>query len=238
MCGARRKQATTQCRRPAGWGTLHPGAGRCKLHAGSTVQGTAAAATELARRHSVETGVETTPAEFLQTEFLQKGTQETITVRRSKTDQEGEGTTQYRRPDNRRPHPSMARSRRDHRGRDVPAARSRQASPGVGSRLSPSEPSSGSDPPTPRAASRGTRSESAQRRASQRRARPSSRCKPPEGGRARQCQDATHAVSSPPEEPSPDSATEPEPRPSPSVVPRAIEELSNCSEIILEGFQS
>ena len=53
-------------RRPAGWGTLHPGAGRCKLHAGSTVQGTAAAATELARRHSVETGVETTPAEFLQ----------------------------------------------------------------------------------------------------------------------------------------------------------------------------
>ena len=66
MCGARRKQATTRCRRPAGWGTLHPGAGRCKLHAGSTVQGTAAAATELARRHSVETGVETTPAEFLQ----------------------------------------------------------------------------------------------------------------------------------------------------------------------------
>ena len=45
----------------------------------------------------------------------------------------------------------------------------RQASPGVGSRLSPSEPSSGSDPPTPAsgAASRGTRSESAQRRASQ-----------------------------------------------------------------------
>lgn len=34
-CGARTR-AGTPCRRPAGWGTWHPGAGRCKLHGGST----------------------------------------------------------------------------------------------------------------------------------------------------------------------------------------------------------
>lgn len=45
-CGARTRSATT-CQRPAGWGTSHPGAGKCKLHGGSTPNGTAAAARTL-----------------------------------------------------------------------------------------------------------------------------------------------------------------------------------------------
>ncbi|MFJ8309816.1 MULTISPECIES: hypothetical protein [unclassified Streptomyces] len=35
-CGAQRKQQPGTCTRPAGWGTDHAGAGRCKLHGGST----------------------------------------------------------------------------------------------------------------------------------------------------------------------------------------------------------
>ncbi|MFE3522231.1 hypothetical protein ACFXOD_11655 [Streptomyces sp. NPDC059161] len=35
-CGAQRKQQPGPCTRPAGWGTSHPGTGRCKLHGGST----------------------------------------------------------------------------------------------------------------------------------------------------------------------------------------------------------
>src|SRR5215218_6796318 len=37
-CGARKRQpkyAGETCRRPAGWGTAHPGVGRCKLHGGA-----------------------------------------------------------------------------------------------------------------------------------------------------------------------------------------------------------
>lgn len=34
-CGGRTREGG-KCRRPAGWGTPHPGLGRCKLHAGST----------------------------------------------------------------------------------------------------------------------------------------------------------------------------------------------------------
>lgn len=34
-CGAQTKKGK-QCGRPAGWGTPHPGAGRCKLHGGSS----------------------------------------------------------------------------------------------------------------------------------------------------------------------------------------------------------
>lgn len=34
LCGAAKKSDGTPCRRPAGWGTDHPGAGRCKLHGG------------------------------------------------------------------------------------------------------------------------------------------------------------------------------------------------------------
>ncbi len=33
ICGAKTR-AGTPCRRPAGWGTNHPGSGRCKLHGG------------------------------------------------------------------------------------------------------------------------------------------------------------------------------------------------------------
>jgi uncharacterized protein YjcR len=34
FCGAKAKQTGQPCRRPAGWGTTHPGTGRCKLHGG------------------------------------------------------------------------------------------------------------------------------------------------------------------------------------------------------------
>lgn len=34
ICGARNRQGLT-CRKGAGWGTDHPGAGRCKLHGGN-----------------------------------------------------------------------------------------------------------------------------------------------------------------------------------------------------------
>lgn len=40
-CGATTRNGG-QCNRPAGWGTNHAGAGRCKLHAGSTPAGQAA----------------------------------------------------------------------------------------------------------------------------------------------------------------------------------------------------
>lgn len=36
VCGARRNKADAICKRPAGWGTDHPGQGRCKLHGGLT----------------------------------------------------------------------------------------------------------------------------------------------------------------------------------------------------------
>lgn len=35
-CGAKAKGTGKPCRRPQGWGTDHPGAGRCKLHGGAT----------------------------------------------------------------------------------------------------------------------------------------------------------------------------------------------------------
>lgn len=34
-CGAKTRKGTP-CRRPAGWGTSHPGTGRCKLHGGAS----------------------------------------------------------------------------------------------------------------------------------------------------------------------------------------------------------
>lgn len=43
-CGGKRRQPPyTPCTRPAGWGTNHPGIGRCKFHAGSTPSHVAAA---------------------------------------------------------------------------------------------------------------------------------------------------------------------------------------------------
>lgn len=34
-CGAKKRQGEGTCKRPAGWGTEHPGTGRCKLHGGN-----------------------------------------------------------------------------------------------------------------------------------------------------------------------------------------------------------
>lgn len=39
MCGSRRNKHPGTCQRPAGWGTPHPGWGRCKLHGGSSPDG-------------------------------------------------------------------------------------------------------------------------------------------------------------------------------------------------------
>ena len=36
ICGAKTRRSGTPCRRPAGWGTDHPGRGRCKLHGGAS----------------------------------------------------------------------------------------------------------------------------------------------------------------------------------------------------------
>jgi hypothetical protein len=47
-CLARRKRSEQLCMLPAGWGTSHPGSGRCKLHAGSTPSHRAAAVTTAA----------------------------------------------------------------------------------------------------------------------------------------------------------------------------------------------
>lgn len=38
LCGAKTKQGR-DCARPAGWGTWHPGRGRCKLHGGASPAG-------------------------------------------------------------------------------------------------------------------------------------------------------------------------------------------------------
>lgn len=43
-CGAAKRQGAGTCARPAGWGTDHPGFGRCKLHGGTTPSGVKAAA--------------------------------------------------------------------------------------------------------------------------------------------------------------------------------------------------
>lgn len=34
-CGAKRRRVDATCKRPAGWGTDHPGSGRCKFHGGN-----------------------------------------------------------------------------------------------------------------------------------------------------------------------------------------------------------
>lgn len=49
-CGGRLKQREGTCTRPAGWGTPHPGIGRCKLHLGSTESHVVAARKEAAGR--------------------------------------------------------------------------------------------------------------------------------------------------------------------------------------------
>ena len=49
-CGARKRQGEGTCRHPAGWGTPHPGTGRCKLHGGNTANHRTAATEIQARR--------------------------------------------------------------------------------------------------------------------------------------------------------------------------------------------
>lgn len=49
-CGGAKRQGEGTCTRPAGWGTTHPGVGRCKLHGGSTPSHVAAAQQEQARQ--------------------------------------------------------------------------------------------------------------------------------------------------------------------------------------------
>lgn len=49
-CGAKKRQGEGTCQRPAGWGTDHPGTGRCKLHGGSTPDHRTAALREQADR--------------------------------------------------------------------------------------------------------------------------------------------------------------------------------------------
>jgi hypothetical protein len=52
-CGARTHQSKAPCKRGAGWGTSHPGYGRCKNHGGSLPNGIKAAAAEAAREFAV-----------------------------------------------------------------------------------------------------------------------------------------------------------------------------------------
>ena len=48
-CGAQKRRGG-KCTMPAGWGTVHPGTGRCKLHGGSAPNHVKAAATEEYRK--------------------------------------------------------------------------------------------------------------------------------------------------------------------------------------------
>ena len=45
-CGGKKKQSEGTCTRPAGWGTDHPGYGKCKLHGGCVPSGRKAALEE------------------------------------------------------------------------------------------------------------------------------------------------------------------------------------------------
>lgn len=56
-CGARRRQGDHQpCRRPAGWGTDHPGEGRCKLHGGASPGADVRVARSRARKMLLDLG--------------------------------------------------------------------------------------------------------------------------------------------------------------------------------------
>jgi hypothetical protein len=66
-CGAKKRQGEGHCQRPAGWGTKHPGTGRCKLHGGSTPGQVAKAFEDEARAAVVTYGrpIETTGVDAL-----------------------------------------------------------------------------------------------------------------------------------------------------------------------------
>jgi transposase-like protein len=53
ICGAKAKQTGGPCRRPAGWGTSHPGTGKCKLHGGCSTGPKDATGNKNARTHGV-----------------------------------------------------------------------------------------------------------------------------------------------------------------------------------------
>lgn len=67
LCGARTLRKGTPCRRPAGWGTDHPGVGYCKHHIGSTRNGRIHAARQAAQLEAARIGlaIETDPLEAL-----------------------------------------------------------------------------------------------------------------------------------------------------------------------------
>jgi hypothetical protein len=66
-CGSKLRNKPGSCRRPAGWGTSHPGTGTCKLHGGSTRSHVARAQQEAAREACATYGlpVDGDPGEIL-----------------------------------------------------------------------------------------------------------------------------------------------------------------------------
>lgn len=67
FCGARKRNGSGTCQRPAGWGTSHAGIGACKLHGGSTPDHIRNAKLRVARWEVTEWGgrLDLTPAEAL-----------------------------------------------------------------------------------------------------------------------------------------------------------------------------
>ena len=58
FCGAHKRHGGGTCKRPAGWGTSHPGVGACKNHGGSTPTHEQHARKEIARREITRLGLE------------------------------------------------------------------------------------------------------------------------------------------------------------------------------------
>lgn len=54
LCGGKKRQGEGTCTRPAGWGTNHAGAGRCKLHGGCAPSGRKAGALKLVEQQAIE----------------------------------------------------------------------------------------------------------------------------------------------------------------------------------------
>ena len=54
LCGGKKRQGEGTCTRPAGWGTNHAGAGRCKLHGGCAPSGRKAGALKLVEQPAIE----------------------------------------------------------------------------------------------------------------------------------------------------------------------------------------
>jgi hypothetical protein len=56
LCGAKASTTGKPCTRTAGWGTGHPGTGRCKFHGGASPQAELSGAVHLARREATVMG--------------------------------------------------------------------------------------------------------------------------------------------------------------------------------------